>query len=176
MQLIRRTTHVETRSPPDGRIILAPHAPAAAARLAMRLDAGCDAALAVFLVASTWDALYEFLGLPVPKPAFYAQLLGVALVALAIVEWTIAGRPGQREVAGGVAVGSSLGASVLVVWLVSDRVNAELQGKVILWAVAAFLGLEAALHARGWAGADRHALLTGTLSARSGTHRCVLRR
>ena len=70
--------------------------------LFLRFDALCDAVLAVFLLASTWDGLYEFLGLPVPKPAFYAQLLGAALVALAIVEWTIAGRPGAREVAGGV--------------------------------------------------------------------------
>jgi hypothetical protein len=55
-------------------------------RLVMRLDAVCDAALALFLLASSWDGLCEFLGLPLPKPAFYAQLLGVALVALAIVE------------------------------------------------------------------------------------------
>jgi hypothetical protein len=119
-------------------------------RLVFRLDAVCDAALALFLLSSTWDDLYEFLGLPVPKPAFYAQLLGAALLAFAIVEWTIAGRPGSREVAGGVAVGSALAVAILVVWLVSGRVRGDTHGEVILWFVAAFLALEAALHARTW--------------------------
>jgi hypothetical protein len=117
-------------------------------RLFLRLDAVCDAVLAVFLLSSTWDALYDFLGLPVPKPAFYAQLLGAALVAFAIVEWRLAGRPGSRELAGGVAVGSGLAVAILVVWLLSGRVRGDAHGEVILWFVAAFLGLEAAVHAR----------------------------
>ena len=117
-------------------------------RLVLRLDAICDASLALFLLASSWDALFEFLGLPVPKPALYAQLLGAALIGLAIVEWLVAGRPGQREVALGVAVGSALGALVLAVWLVRGETGAEDRGIVILVFVAAFLALEAALHAR----------------------------
>jgi hypothetical protein len=120
-------------------------------RLVLRLDAICDASLALFLLASSWDALFEFLGLPVPKPALYAQLLGAALVGLAIVEWLIAGRPGQREVARGVAVGSALAATLIVVWLLSGRLSTDGHGDLILWFVAAFLALEAALHARnGW--------------------------
>ena len=120
------------------------------ARLLFRLDAVCDAVLALFLLSSTWDALYDFLGLPVPKPAFYAQLLGAALVAFAIVEWLLAGRPGSRELAGGVAVGSGLAVAILVVWLLSGRVRGDTHGEVILWFVAAFLALEAGLHARTW--------------------------
>ena len=119
-------------------------------RLLFRLDAACDAVLALFLLAATWDDLYEFLGLPVPKPALYAQLLGAALVALAIAEWTLAGRPGSRELAGAVAVGSTLGAAIIVVWLLSGRVTGDVHGEVILWFVAAALALEAALHARTW--------------------------
>ena len=119
-------------------------------RLVFRLDAICDAVLAVFLLSSTWDGLYEFLGLPVPKPAFYAQLLGAALVAFAIVEWRLAGRPGSRDLAGGVAVGSALAAAILVVWLLSGRVVGDAHGEVILWFVAAFLALEAGLHVRTW--------------------------
>ena len=121
-------------------------------RLLFRLDAACDAVLAVFLLASTWDGLYEFLGLPVPKPAFYAQLLGAALVAFAIVEWRLAGRPGSRELAGAVAVGSALAVAILVVWLLSGRVRGDAHGDVILWVVAAFLALESVLHARVWLG------------------------
>jgi hypothetical protein len=123
---------------------------AVAPRLVLRLDAICDALLAAFLLAATWDQLYDFLGLPLPEPPFYAQLLGVALLALALVEWGIAGRPGQREVALGVAVGSALGALVLAVWLVRGDTGAEERGIVILAFVAAFLALEAGLHARTW--------------------------
>ena len=119
-------------------------------RLIFRLDAVCDAVLAVFLLSSSWDGLYDFLGLPVPKPAFYAQLLGAALVAFAFVEWRIAGRPGSRELAGGVAVGSALAAVILAVWLLSGRIVGDAHGEVILWFVAAFLALEAGLHARTW--------------------------
>jgi hypothetical protein len=86
-----------------------------------RLDAICDASLAIFLLASSSDALFEFLGLPEPKPALYAKLLGAALVGLAIVEWLVAGRHGQREVGRGVAVGSALAATLIVVWLLSGR-------------------------------------------------------
>ena len=73
------------------------------------------------MLASSWDALFEFLGLPgAESRPFYAQLLGAALVGLAIVEWLVAGRPGQREVARGVAVGSALAAlALIVVWLLS---------------------------------------------------------
>jgi hypothetical protein len=123
--------------------------------LFLRLDAVCDAVLAAFLLSSTWDGLYDFLGLPVPKPAFYAQLLGAALVAFAIVEWTLAGRPGSRELAGGVAVGSGLAVAILVVWLLSGRVRGDVHGEVILWFVASFLALEAAVHARTWLRAAR---------------------
>jgi hypothetical protein len=120
-------------------------------RLFLRLDALCDAVLALFLLSSSWDALFRFLGLPAPKPSLYAQLLGAALVALAIVEWTIAGRPGARAVARGVAVGSALAALVIVVWLVAGDLEADPHGKLILWFVAGFLALEAGLHARsGW--------------------------
>jgi hypothetical protein len=123
---------------------------AVAPRLVLRLDAICDASLAVFLLAATWNGLYDFLGLPLPQPPFYAQLLGVALLALAIVEWGIAGRPGQREVALGVSLGSAAGAFVLTVWLVRGNTGAEHRGIVILAFVAAFLAIEAALHARTW--------------------------
>jgi hypothetical protein len=119
-------------------------------RFFMRADAACDAVLAAFLLSATWDGLYDFLGLPFPRPELYAQLLGAALVGLAVLEWRIAGRPGQREVAAGVAVGSTLAASVLVVWLALGDTGADGHGVVILAFVAAFLALEAALHTRTW--------------------------
>jgi len=79
--------------------------------LVLRVDAVSNAALAVFLLAATWDWLYDFFGLPLPEPPFYAQLLGAALVAFAIVEWKLAGTPGERAVTLAAAVGSALAAA-----------------------------------------------------------------
>lgn len=120
------------------------------ARVVLRLDAVSDLTLAAFLLASSWDALFDFLGLPLPQPAWYAQLLGVALVALAAIEWLVAGRAGQREVAAGVALGRALGAAVLAAWLASGKDRADPHGDIILWSIAGTLALEAALHTRVW--------------------------
>ena len=63
--------------------------------LVLRVDAVSNALLAVFLLAATWDSLYDLAGLPLAEPPIYAQLLGAALVAFAIVEWKAAGTPTQ---------------------------------------------------------------------------------
>jgi hypothetical protein len=115
--------------------------------LVLRLDALSNGSLALFLFASSWDALFEAFGLPLPRPAFYAQLLGAALVAFAIVEWGLAGKPGERAVAFAAAIGSALGAAVLAVWLAAGETGADTHGLVALWSVAAFLAIAAAAHA-----------------------------
>jgi hypothetical protein len=122
--------------------------PSFSGRHVMRIDAVSDFALAAFLLASSWDRLFEFLGLPIPEPSVYAQLLGVALVALGLVEWTIGGRPGQREVARAVAVGRAIGAVVLTVWLAVHGAELDVHGAVILWSIAATLAVETVLY--GW--------------------------
>ena len=119
-------------------------------RALIRLDAVFDAGLAVFLLAASWDRLYEVLGLPVPEPAFYAQLLGVALLAIALIEWATAGKPGQLEVSRMVAAGNLLAAAILTVWLAAGQSGADTHGEVILWSIAASLALEAVLHGRAW--------------------------
>ena len=119
-------------------------------RALLRLDAIGDAALAAFLLAASWDELYRWLGLPVPEPPWYAQLLGAALLAIALVEWGTVGRPGEREVSRMVALGNALAAAVLVAWLASGESGADLHGEVLLWTIAASLGLEAWLHGRAW--------------------------
>jgi hypothetical protein len=115
--------------------------------LVLRLDAVSNGSLALFLLVSSWDALFDFFGLPLPRPAFYAQLLGAALVAFAIVEWALAGRPGERAVTFAAAVGSALGAVVLAAWLAVGETGADAHGLVALWSVAAFLAAAAAAHA-----------------------------
>ena len=114
--------------------------------LVLRVDAVSNAALAAFLLAATWDALYDFFGLPLAEPPIYAQLLGAALVAFAIVEWTLAGTPAQRAVTFAAAVGSALAAVVLVVWLLAADTDLDTHGEIALWSVAAFLAAAAVVH------------------------------
>jgi hypothetical protein len=114
--------------------------------LVLRVDAVSNAALAVFLLAATWDALYDFFGLPLAEPPIYAQLLGAALVAFAIVEWALAGTPAERAVTLAAAVGNALAAVVLAVWLLVADTNLDTHGLVALWSVAAFLAAAAVVH------------------------------
>ena len=115
--------------------------------LVLRVDAVSNAALAVFLLAATWDRLYEFLGLPVPEPPFYAQLLGAALVAFAILEWALAGSPAERAVTSAAAVGSTIAAAVLAAWLLFADTDLDTHGLIGLWSVVAFLAAAAIVHA-----------------------------
>ena len=114
--------------------------------LVLRVDALSNAALAVFLLAATWDELYDFFGLPLPEPPFYAQLLGAALVAFAIVEWALAGTPAERAVTFAAAVGSAIAAAVLAVWLLVADTNLDTHGEIALWSVVAFLAAAAVIH------------------------------
>ena len=122
-------------------------APRLSQELVLRVDAVSNAALAVFLLAATWDALYDFFGLPLPEPPFYAQLLGAALVAFAILEWALAGTPAQQTVTFAAAVGSALAAAVLAVWLLAADTDLDTHGLLALLSVAVFLALAAAIHA-----------------------------
>jgi hypothetical protein len=114
--------------------------------LVLRIDAVSNAALAVFLLAATWDGLYEFFGLPLAEPPIYAQLLGAALVAFALVEWALAGTPAQRTVTFAAAVGSAIAAAVIAVWLLAADTDLDTHGEVALWSVAAFLAAAAVVH------------------------------
>ena len=113
----------------------------------LRVDALSNGALALFLLAATWDRLYEVFGLPLAEPPFYAQLLGAALVAFAIVEWALAGTPAEQTVTLAAAVGSAVAAAVLAVWLLAEGGGLDTHGQVALWSVVAFLALAAAIHA-----------------------------
>jgi hypothetical protein len=122
--------------------------------LVLRVDALSNAALALFLLAATWDRLYELLGLPVAEPPFYAQLLGAALVAFAIIEWALAGSAAESAVTFAAAVGNALAAAVLAAWLLFADTDLDTHGLIGLWSVVAFLAAAAVIHAvvfwRGW--------------------------
>jgi hypothetical protein len=115
-------------------------------KLVLRIDAVSNASLAALFSAASWDELFEFFGLPLPRPAYYAQLLGAALLAVALLEWQLAGTAAARVVAAAVAVGSGLAAAVLVVWLGAGETGADAHGLVVLWSAAAFLAVAAAVH------------------------------
>ncbi len=112
----------------------------------LRIDAVSNALLAAFLLAATWDALYEFFGLPLAEPPIYAQLLGAALVAFAIVEWRLAGSAAERAVTLAAAVGSAIAAAVLAIWLLAADTGLDTHGEIALWSVAAFLAAAAVVH------------------------------
>jgi hypothetical protein len=116
-------------------------------KLILRIDAASNASLAALFLAASWDGLFEFFGLPLPRPAYYAQLLGAALVAVAVLEWMLAGSAAARAVATSGAAGSALAAGILVVWLASGESGADSHGLVVLWSAAAFLALAALVHA-----------------------------
>jgi len=115
--------------------------------LVLRVDAVSNASLAVFLLAATWDSLYDFFGLPVPEPAFYAQILGAVLVALAIIEWALAGTTAERTIVFAAAVASVLSAAILAAWLLTTDAELDSHGLVALWSVAGFLVVAAAIEA-----------------------------
>jgi hypothetical protein len=115
-------------------------------KLVLRIDSVSNASLAALFLAASWDKLFEFFGLPLPRPAYYAQLLGAALVAVALLEWRLAGTAAARAVARAVAVGSALAAAILVVWLLAGKTGADSHGVVLLWSAAAFLALAALVH------------------------------
>jgi hypothetical protein len=114
--------------------------------LVLRIDAISNASLAALFLAASWDGLFELFGLPLPRPAYYAQLLGAALVAVALLEWRLAATAAAGAVAGAVALGNGAAAGILVVWLAAGETGADSHGVVVLWSAAAFLALAAGVH------------------------------
>lgn len=114
--------------------------------LVLRVDALSNGSLALFLLAASWDRLYDVVGLPPPEPAWYAQLLGAVLVAFAILEWALAGTPAERAVTFAAALGSLLAAGILAVWLLAGESGAETVGVIALWSIVGFLAVAAAIH------------------------------
>ena len=117
-------------------------------RATLRADSLLLFAVSVLLLASTWTALYETLGLPLADPELYAQLAGAVTLAVAYLLW-IAPRDVRltQAVAATAALGNGLSAAILLVWLGTDRVDS-----VLLWlfvpVLAAFAAVETWIAAR----------------------------
>jgi hypothetical protein len=111
----------------------------------LRADAVFDAGMGLLLLVATWDGLYEALGLPVARPALYAQLAGGLLLAYAYLLWSSDDR---RRLAAVTATVNVLAVVVLAVWLFSGELGAETLGEGILWLAAAVLAVFALLEFR----------------------------
>jgi hypothetical protein len=106
------------------------------------------AVVSFFLLAGSWDGLYDTLDLPQALPALTTQLGGLGLAALAYLMWSAETNPAlQRPVgtAGVIFLGG--GAIVIALWLIFRDPRPDLGidtlGTVILSSVAAVSALVA---------------------------------
>jgi hypothetical protein len=120
------------------------------ARRALRGSALFDLGLGVLLLLSGWQSLYAALGLPPARPAIFAELAGVFLMAFAYLLWVapdyaVLG----RRVAEAAAIADGGGAALLLLWLASGpegiRPLGIVLGIVIALGLAAFAGVQARL-------------------------------
>lgn len=123
-------------------------------RCVLLADAAVDLALGLPLVFFSRD-LAALLGLPEPRPPFYASILGAVLVGIGVA--LIIECRGTRLRSGGLGLGGALsinlcGAVVLAAWLARGALELPLRGRVLLWAVVIVCGglsaLELSLFAR----------------------------
>jgi hypothetical protein len=124
--------------------------------LVLRVNAVLSALLAIVMLAATWDALYDALGIPQPRPWVYAQLLGAALLGVAWIAWRVATDPGPRRVvAQGLAIADLVGFVIISVWVFSDDRGIPSSGSLGSWifdVTAVVLAVLGVLEARAFRG------------------------
>lgn len=115
-------------------------------RAVLFLDALLNLLLGIVMLLSPFTTLYSALQLPQPQPAMYGQLLGVALVGLALLLWQ-ATVNGQLTVAVARTVGQvNLASAVLIVaWMLMFDLPVQGAGKIWLPVLAAVLAFFAAV-------------------------------
>jgi hypothetical protein len=117
-------------------------------------DAAIDIALGLPLVFFSGE-LASWLGLPEPRPPFYASLLGAVLVGIGIA--MIIECRGTRLRSGGLGLGGALtinlcGAVALAIWLGRGTLELPSRGRILLWVIVIVVGglsaLELSLYSR----------------------------
>ncbi|MCY0855427.1 hypothetical protein OMK73_18125 [Cupriavidus sp. D39] len=115
-------------------------------RAVLFLDALLNLLLGIVMLLSPFTTFYSALQLPQPQPAMYGQLLGVALIGLALLLWQ-ATVNGQLTVAVARTVGQvNLASAVLIVaWMLMFDLPVQGAGKIWLPVLAAMLAFFAAV-------------------------------
>jgi hypothetical protein len=123
-------------------------------RIVLLADAVIDIGLGLPLLFLSGE-LAALLGLPEPRPPFYASILGALLVGIGIA--MIIECRGTRLRSGGLGLGGALtinvcGAVALAVWLARGTLELPLRGSILLWATVVIVGglsvLELSLYSR----------------------------
>jgi predicted DCC family thiol-disulfide oxidoreductase YuxK len=104
----------------------------------LRANAFVALGLGVLLLLGSLDSLYQALNLPQAKPALIFQVAGALIVGLAHLLWRASATPQLADPAArAAALGTGLGAFVLIAWLVSGRLSVVPQTQVLAAVVAA---------------------------------------
>jgi hypothetical protein len=118
----------------------------------LRAAAAASLVLALYLLLSSWDGLYETLDLPQGLPALTAQIGGAGMLGLAYLLWAAAARPELAPIAArGGAIAHGAAAVVIALWLIfrdKPDIGVETAGIVILVVAAVTLGALAIAQAR----------------------------
>ncbi len=118
----------------------------------LRAAAAASLVLALYLLLSSWDGLYETLELPQGLPALTAQIGGAGMLGLAYLLWAAAPRPEVAPLAaraGAIAHGAA--ALIIAGWLIfrdKPDIGVQTAGIVILAVAAVALGGLALAQAR----------------------------
>jgi hypothetical protein len=119
------------------------------ARRILRADALFDVGLAVLLLLAGWHGLYRALGLPLVRPAIFAEMAGVLLFGFAYLLWiapdySVLG----RRVAEAAAIGNGGSAALIALWLASGPAGIRPLGVVLMLLVTGTLAVFAGLEVR----------------------------
>ncbi len=105
------------------------------------VDAAINLILGLLLVIFPLE-LFEFLGLPLEAPPFYASILGAVLVGIGIA--LLIEHGSGSETSGGLGLGGALtinlcAAMVLAAWLISGRISLPFRGFLVLGGLVTIL-------------------------------------
>jgi hypothetical protein len=110
---------------------------------ALRLAAALSFAIALYLLGSSWDGLYERLELAQGAPALTAQIGGAGMLGLAYFLWAASSQPAAVPLAARAGfLAHGLGALIIAAWLIfRDRqdIGVDSSGIVILAVLAVLL-------------------------------------
>jgi hypothetical protein len=105
------------------------------------IDAAINLVLGFLLLVFPLD-LFQFIGLPIETPSFYASILGGMLVGIGIA-LLIERFRGPADMVG-LGLGGAITINVYVAliltgWLVSGKLNIPLRGRLVLWGLVVIL-------------------------------------